>query len=181
MTDQPSPEAGEDLTALDEAAVELTTKEFGRALTLDQSLALLKCIKIIASVDGLSGDEIGAFDQRMRAIGVPRNIRQRVALFDAASTSIEDILEDIPRKSRFLRYFLITALGVAQVDGYSEAEQDAIHRTAKTLGINARYTLALETSERLGDALRNHGNTELYDLWLQLRYALLDLPDFDED
>ena len=143
-------------------------------LTWGEAMGVLKAIKLIAAADGLSHKEEETLHRRLEAIDVGPDEQQILREFDTDSKDLETFLtEHFATDPTHARYLLISAVAVAQVDGYSEAEAASVRHLAERLGVSPGYVRAVEAVGRLGAVIWDRDDDELADGWRELRDSLL--------
>src|SRR5262249_12928535 len=112
----------------------LVKSRLGLDLTPEQVVQYARAAKLIASADGLSDRESSALVARMDALGAPDDVRKEIMDFDVTSATLQDVLKGFPVKHA--KALLYSAISVASVDGYTDAERTSVATAAEVLGVD---------------------------------------------
>ena len=123
--------------------------------TVEMMLAYGKAVMIIMAADGeISPAEMEQFIGIGRALGAPPEMVDALKTFDPRNASLEDILKGF-KDGVPARAMLYDAIVCASADKhYHPAEQGAVSKAARLLGIDASVVAALEGLAEMESTLR---------------------------
>src|SRR4051794_16008746 len=147
--------------ACEEKAATYTRERFPATLTLAESLDMMKAIKYISAIDGLSHAEAAGLHRLMERVGFPEPLLAHVELFDVTGLSFDDIAEIFPSGTLKAKQLIDGAIIVAMLDGYSDRERQTTIDIAARMGLRAEIVLAYEARIRLGNLIGDHSGEEV--------------------
>jgi hypothetical protein len=154
-----------------------TLRAPGHKLDLESELNLFKSIKCVASVDGLSREELTGLKFIMIMAGLLPDQQRHVLEFDGKGVDIEHVAELFPAGTRASCYVLSGATTVAAIDGLSEDEERYVRELGLRLGLPARLVEVMIAEARATGRAMHEGNQPLVVELIKLRQAIHALAD----
>ena len=169
-----------DPTARGQAEDEISTATLrapGHKLDLEQELNLFKAIKCVASVDGLSREELTGLKFLMIMAGLQQAEQKHVLAFDNLGVAAEHVAELFPGGTRTACYVLSGAVTVAAIDGLSDDEESYARKLGLELELPAKLVEVMIAEARATGLAMHAGNQPLVDELIKLRQAIHALAD----
>jgi hypothetical protein len=154
-----------------------TLRAPGHKLDLESELNLFKAIKFVASVDGLSREELTGLKFIMIMAGLQPAEQRHVLEFDGAGVQVEHVAELFPSGSRAACYVLSGATTVAAIDGLSEDEENYARELGLQLELPPKLIEVMIAEARATGRAMHEGNQPLVVDLIKLRQAIHALVD----
>ncbi|MFV8752794.1 hypothetical protein ACNOYE_19800 [Nannocystaceae bacterium ST9] len=154
-----------------------TLRAPGHKLDLESELNLFKAIKCVASVDGLSREELTGLKFIMIMAGLQPAEQQHVLAFDGAGVEVQHVIDLFPEGSRAACYVLSGATTVAAIDGLSDDEEAYARELGLGLGLPKRLVDVMIAEARVTGRAMNEGNQPVVNDLIKLRQAIHALVD----
>ncbi len=146
----------------------------GVEMSLADEVNLAKAIKCVASVDGLSREELTGLKYLLIISGLPRVVQDHILAFDASSAVVQDVADLFPAASRKACYVLSGATTVAALDGLSDEERDFSVELGASLGLSPALVELLIAGAKATACAMREGNSEMVDHLRHLRESIYD-------
>jgi tellurite resistance protein len=162
----------EDRFTAERDLAENSVRPAGFALSLAEELNLAKAVKYVASVDGLSREELAALEFLMIMSALPYWAQQHVRNFDTTVVTLEQVAELFPPGSQKACYLLSGAATVSAIDGLSDEEEKSARELARKLALPDKLVNVLIAEARATGLAMRKGDQELVSELKRLRQAL---------
>jgi hypothetical protein len=154
-----------------------TLRAPGHKLDLEAELNLFKAIKCVASVDGLSREELTGLKFIMIMAGLQPGEQRHILEFDGAGVEVSHVAELFPGGTRTACYVLSGATTVAAIDGLSDDEQRYVRELGLRLQLPAKFVEVMIAEARATGRAMSEGNQPLVVELIKLRQAIHALAD----
>ncbi len=154
-----------------------TLRAPGYKLDLESELNLFKAIKCVASVDGLSREELTGLKFIMIMAGLQPDEQRHVLAFEGVGVGVEQVAELFASGSRTACYVLSGATTVAAIDGLSADEDSYARELGLKLGLPAKLVEVMIAEARATGLAMHDGNQALVVELIKLRQAIHALVD----
>lgn len=154
-----------------------TLRAPGHKLDLESELNLFKAIKCVASIDGLSREELTGLKFIMIMAGLQPAEQRHVLAFDGTGVDIEHVAELFPGGTRAACYVLSGATTVASIDGLSDDEERCVRELGLRLRLAPKLVEVMIREARATGRAMSEGNQPLVVELIKLRQAIHALAD----
>jgi hypothetical protein len=149
-----------------------TLRAPGHKLDLESELNLFKAIKCVASVDGLSREELTGLKFIMIMAGLQPAEQRHVLAFEGVHVEVAHVAELFPPGTRTACYVLSGATTVAAMDGLSDDEESYARELGLRLGLPALLVEVMIAEARVTGMAMNEGNQVLVPELIRLRQRI---------
>lgn len=154
-----------------------TLRAPGYKLDLESEINLFKAIKCVASVDGLSREELTGLKFIMIMAGLQPSEQQHILAFDGIGVEVEHVADLFPGGTRTACYVLSGATTVAAIDGLSNDEESYARELGLRLGLSAKLVEVMIAEARATGMAMHEGNHKLVPELIKLRQRIHALAD----
>ena len=102
-----------------------------------EAVAEGKATKLILAADGVSAEELMAFEFGLQVLGLSDEDRKAIMDFDPAGARLEDVLPGYEKDGALARVMLYNAVLIASVDGFGDKERAMARKAGELMGIPA--------------------------------------------